>query len=526
MKKHIILIAMLVASGVAYSQVGVNTETPKTTMDISAKRDGAGVITDNTQTYGLQAPRLTRAELTANTATYGTDQRGALVYITDISGGNTTGQRANITATGYYYFDGGFWQKVSNGAIPTGVDITDDAFINDATNTMVKLGTRSTGAARAANTDFVITDAGRVGIGTSTFPTGTSKMDIVGGSSTSTSTIVRLINHNNNSGGASMLNLYNSAGTIASPENLRFDDFVFNINGYSRVNGTPVSSSSIFSKYKGDGTTNLADLRFATRRTTSKTGTSSTYDMILDENGNLGIGGADTGATNIVPTAKLHVQAPSGTVGFRLEDTTQGAGKVLTSDANGNASWQTAVTGGTYTASSGLTMTSNDVKLGGNLGANTAINGNGFTLTFNTTTAGGNKFVSNGTSGSPKSAIQIQDGSQGAGKILTSDANGNAVWAAPTDRVLNVTAELTTDYTLGATDDIVLLNNSNAINLTLPTTGVTVGRKVYVSNINSGVTNYKPDGVIRNGSYNNLQSGTSAILVFIGAGKWEVISGY
>ena len=167
MKKNIILLGAILIGSVAYSQVGVNTETPKTTMDISAKRDGAGVITDNTQTYGLQAPRLTRAELTSSTATYGADQRGALVYITDISGGNTTGQRANITATGYYYFDGGVWQKVSNGAVPTGVDLTDDAFVNDAANTMVKLGTKADGAtARDANTDFVIKDDGKVGIGT------------------------------------------------------------------------------------------------------------------------------------------------------------------------------------------------------------------------------------------------------------------------------------------------------------------------------------------------------------------------
>lgn len=78
-------------------------------MDVSAKRDNSGNILDNSQTLGLQAPRVTRAELTANTATYNDNQKGALIYITDITGGDNTGQRINIIAIGYYYFDGTVW---------------------------------------------------------------------------------------------------------------------------------------------------------------------------------------------------------------------------------------------------------------------------------------------------------------------------------------------------------------------------------------------------------------------------------
>ncbi|WP_160138493.1 hypothetical protein [Chryseobacterium sp. c4a] len=97
-------------------QIGVNTPTPQTTMDISAKRDASGNITDNTQLIGLQAPHVTRAELSANTAPYGSGQEGALVYITDISGGNTNSPRTNITTIGYYYFDGTLWQKINMSA--------------------------------------------------------------------------------------------------------------------------------------------------------------------------------------------------------------------------------------------------------------------------------------------------------------------------------------------------------------------------------------------------------------------------
>ncbi len=113
MKTKFTQLCAVLISAFSFAQVGFNTTSPKTTVDVSAKRDTSGLITDNTQTYGLQAPRLTRAELTANTATYGSNQTGALVYITDVTGGDTAGQRINVTAMGYYYFDGTVWQRLT-----------------------------------------------------------------------------------------------------------------------------------------------------------------------------------------------------------------------------------------------------------------------------------------------------------------------------------------------------------------------------------------------------------------------------
>jgi hypothetical protein len=68
------------------------------------------------------------------------------------------------------------------------------------------------------------------------------------------------------------------------------------------------------------GTTDNVDLVFRTN---------NTEKMRITAGGNVGIGTTS-------PTAKLHV---NGT--FRYTDGTEGAGKVLTSDAAGNASWQT-----------------------------------------------------------------------------------------------------------------------------------------------------------------------------------------
>lgn len=96
------------------AQVGINTNNPNSSLDINGQRDSSGNLL-STDITGLQAPRLTRAELTAKGNTlYTTNQKGALVYITDITGGDIVGQRVNISAIGYYYFDGSFWIKIGS----------------------------------------------------------------------------------------------------------------------------------------------------------------------------------------------------------------------------------------------------------------------------------------------------------------------------------------------------------------------------------------------------------------------------
>ena len=162
MKKALLILHffLMMATYGQNGRVGVNTSKPATSFDIAGMKDSSGnsLPTDMT---GLQAPRLTRTELTAKGNTlYGALQTGALVYITDVSGGDNTGtQRASITAAGYYYFDGNAWQKISNRSDFQGVDTTTDAFVNDAANMAVKLGTKADGTtARATGTEFVIHD--------------------------------------------------------------------------------------------------------------------------------------------------------------------------------------------------------------------------------------------------------------------------------------------------------------------------------------------------------------------------------
>ncbi|MNU12744.1 hypothetical protein D3C71_07750 [compost metagenome] len=67
MKKIIITIGVLV-SGAVYSQVGIDTETPKATLDVTGKPS------DLTKADGIIAPRLKGSELKAKDALYGADQ--------------------------------------------------------------------------------------------------------------------------------------------------------------------------------------------------------------------------------------------------------------------------------------------------------------------------------------------------------------------------------------------------------------------------------------------------------------------
>ncbi|WP_079241125.1 hypothetical protein [Chryseobacterium indologenes] len=107
MKKNFLLISNLLPI-LFFSQIGINTSSPATTLDIVSSP------ADLSKKDGVTVPRLTRQQLTnKGDALYTANERSTMIYITDISGGNTTSQRINMNAVGYYYFDGSVCQKMS-----------------------------------------------------------------------------------------------------------------------------------------------------------------------------------------------------------------------------------------------------------------------------------------------------------------------------------------------------------------------------------------------------------------------------
>jgi len=93
------------------AQVTIGSEEPpKATLEVVAGKSGSGVVN------GIIAPRLTLAELNARKDLYTSDQTGAFVYITDVSGVTITGYSDQIICTGFAYWNGVNW--VGDCAIP------------------------------------------------------------------------------------------------------------------------------------------------------------------------------------------------------------------------------------------------------------------------------------------------------------------------------------------------------------------------------------------------------------------------
>ena len=109
MKKSTLAIVSLFLGVMAHSQtgnVGINTSTPQTTLDV------VGQPSDATKLDGLTAPRLTGDQLKAKT--YTSAQIGTLVYAT-AGATSPSGQVVNVTSPGYYYFDGNVWISTGGG---------------------------------------------------------------------------------------------------------------------------------------------------------------------------------------------------------------------------------------------------------------------------------------------------------------------------------------------------------------------------------------------------------------------------
>ncbi|WP_148285344.1 hypothetical protein [Flavobacterium sp. B17] len=161
------------------STAPTNGQVLKYNTGTSAWEPAADTDTNTTYTAG-SGLTLTGTSFSANDAT--TSAKGIVQLAGDLAGTAAAPSIASSAVTSAKIADGAVTasklnqMSATSGQVlgwngsswaPTASDTTNDAWINDTTNGLVKLGTKADGTARAAGTDFVVKDNGQVGIGTS-----------------------------------------------------------------------------------------------------------------------------------------------------------------------------------------------------------------------------------------------------------------------------------------------------------------------------------------------------------------------
>lgn len=109
--------------------------------------------------------------------------------------------------------------------------------------------------------------------------------------------------------------------------------------------------------------------------------------------------------------------------------------------------------------------------------------------------------------------------------------NNGTIWVkneAAAVAPLNKTALITGNYTALATDDIILVNiMAIGYTLTLPTSGISIGKKYYVSNNGTQILNLSP--LPREGGVQYVDATAGITLMYLGGsgdGSWSIVSGF
>ncbi|WP_390453941.1 hypothetical protein [Chryseobacterium sp. Alg-005] len=190
------------------AQVGINTSTPTSTLDVVAK-NATGTTTN---VDGLLIPRVDRQRAQSMTLV----PTSTLIYVNSIATGNQTGTALNIDAVGYYYFNGTVWTKLN----PTGSSVN----IYNSDGTLNGLRTVNT----ASNFLTFTNGTNSVGIATNgtegrLLATGSTRgsLGVTGGNTT-----MNFFTDNSNAsqittGGSSTQLILSTQGTTATPINLR-----------------------------------------------------------------------------------------------------------------------------------------------------------------------------------------------------------------------------------------------------------------------------------------------------------------
>lgn len=265
------------------SQVGINTENPKTTLHVVPTK------TDGTTPEGIIAPNLTRAQLIAKDGKYDSDQKGAMVYVTDISGTLTT-KTAKVTSAGYYYFDGAVWQAFTGGSASSA---SEPWFVQGS-------GNQATG-----NTQNIY-QVGQVAIGTDLSSKVANEMLNVVGTTT----------------------LFGATGIGTNPT----DPFILDINGDTRAKNITMPSGYSLTMDLSD------DFSYGSKKM-GNYALQWSPDSWFEGGNSLWL--SSYGGIKFFTVSNYRLGINSDGV-LQYPNNGAAAGKLLTSDANGFATWQDA----------------------------------------------------------------------------------------------------------------------------------------------------------------------------------------
>ncbi|MAO45336.1 MULTISPECIES: hypothetical protein [Leeuwenhoekiella] len=317
MKQHLLSLAFILFSSIIYAQIGIGTTSP----------DPSSILDIQSTTKGILAPRINLNNVSNSTIDgTNTNAAGLLIY-------NTNASVTGGSGVGYYYWDGSVWTAMkaaasggsSAGWQLEGNSVTSGDFLGTTNDDDLRIRTNDVERFNFTTEGQLLYTNGGIEIGTAaTSGSDASTAIAIGQSATASSGYTVSIGVGASASGSNATAIGNNAQANNFPSSAFGYEAQANayqataIGGQARANSNGATALGVGAQANNTNTTAIGAGTIAPNANT----------LILGNGVNVGIG------TNN-PQAHLHV-----TNSFRYVDGNEGEGKVLTSDAEGNASWE------------------------------------------------------------------------------------------------------------------------------------------------------------------------------------------